>query len=222
MAEHSIRLDEQLDAYVRLMGTRESEPARKLRELSKETLVNAQLAIRPEEAGFLKLLVQMLGVKKALEIGVYAGYSALAIAEGMVSDGTLIALERDPRFPPVGQPFWAEAGVDHMIDLRLGDALPSLENILADSAQLNSFDFAFVDADKNNYPNYYEICLTLLRPGGVMVLDNVLWYGRVVDDNDQTKQTNSIRKMNQIVHDDPRVDMSLLPIGDGMTLIRKK
>jgi len=221
MADHSIRLDEGLDAYIRKVGMRETETLRKLREHSKKTLVNAQLAIMPEEAGFLDLLVRITGAKRIVEIGVYAGYSTLAMAQALPEDGYIVALERDERFPPVGQPFWKEAGVDHKIDLRLCDANEGIEDVLKENGP-ESFDFAFIDADKASYMNYYEKCLELVRPGGVICVDNVLWYGRVIDENDTTHQTAAIRAINEHIVKDDRVEMSMLAIGDGLTVVRKR
>jgi len=221
MADNSIRLDDGLDAYIREVGTRESDVQRALREKSKKTLVNSQLAIMPEEAGFLDLLVRITEAKRIIEIGVYAGYSTLALAQALPDDGYLVALERDERFPPVGQPFWKEAGVDHKIDLRYCDANEEIETVLIENG-LNSFDFAFIDADKASYLNYYEKCLELVRPGGVICVDNVLWYGRVIDETDKTHQTEAIRVINKHIHADPRVEMSMLAIGDGLTVVRKR
>ncbi|WP_419799347.1 MAG: O-methyltransferase [Terasakiella sp.] len=221
MADHSIRLDDKLDAYVRRVGMRESEPLRKLRKHSKKTLVNAQLAIMPEEAGFLDLLVRLCGAKRIVEIGVYAGYSTLALAQALPEDGYLVALERDERFPPVGRPFWEEAGVAHKIDLRLCDANEGIEKVLQENGP-DSFDFAFIDADKASYMNYYEKSLELVKPGGVICVDNVLWYGRVVDEKDITHQTAAIRAINEHIVADDRVDMSMLTLGDGLTVVRKR
>ncbi|NVK17567.1 MAG: class I SAM-dependent methyltransferase [Methylocystaceae bacterium] len=221
MADHSIRLDDGLDAYIRRVGMRESEPLRRLREKSKATLVNAQLAIMPEEACFLDLLVRITGAKRIVEIGVYAGYSTLALAQAIPDDGYIVALERDERFPPVGQPYWKEAGVDHKIDLRLCDANEGIKDVLAENGP-ESFDFAFIDADKASYMNYYEKCLELVKPGGVICVDNVLWYGRVIDQADTTHQTEAIRKINEYIVADDRVDMSMLSLGDGLTVVRKR
>lgn len=221
MADHSIRLDDGLDAYIRRVGMRESEPLRRLREKSKATLVNAQLAIMPEEACFLDLLVRITGAKRIVEIGVYAGYSTLALAQAIPDDGYIVALERDERFPPVGQPFWKEAGVDHKIDLRLCDANEGIKDVLAENGA-ESFDFAFIDADKASYMNYYEKCLELVKPGGVICVDNVLWYGKVIDEADTTHQTEAIRKINEHIVADDRVDMSMLSLGDGLTVVRKR
>ncbi len=221
MAEHSIRLDDKLDVYIRSYGMRESEPLRKLREHSQKTLVNAQLAIMPEEACFLDMLVKISGVKRVLEIGVYAGYSTLALAQALPQDGQIVALERDERFPPIGRPFWEEAGVDHKIELRLCDAREEIVHILEKDGP-DSFDFAFIDADKARYMHYYEHCLKLVRPGGIICVDNVLWYGRVVDDEDTTHQTAAIKEINEHIQRDDRVDMSMLSIGDGLTIVRKR
>ena len=221
MADNSIRLDDGLDAYIRQVGMRESEPLRKLREKSKATLVNSQLAILPEEACFLEMLVRLIGAKRIIEIGVYAGYSTLALAQAIPDDGYIVAMERDERFPPVGQPYWKEAGVDHKVDLRLGDANEIIEQVVKEN-EPESFDFAFIDADKASYMNYYEKCLELVRPGGVICVDNVLWYGRVIDEADNTHQTEAIRVINKHIHADPRVEMSMLAIGDGLTVVRKR
>ncbi|WP_417792959.1 class I SAM-dependent methyltransferase [Terasakiella pusilla] len=221
MADHAIRLNDGLDAYIRTVGMRESEHLRALREKSKATLVNAQLAIMPEEACFLDLLVRLSGAKRIVEIGVYAGYSTLALAQALPEDGYIVALERDERFPPVGQPFWKEAGVDHKVDLRYCDANEGIEVVLQENGP-ESFDFAFIDADKASYMNYYEKCLELVKPGGLICVDNVLWYGRVIDEADTTHQTEAIRRINEHIVADDRVDMSMLTIGDGLTVVRKR
>ncbi|WP_135079114.1 class I SAM-dependent methyltransferase [Terasakiella sp. SH-1] len=221
MADQSLRLTEGLDTYIREVGTRESEPLRHLREHSKKTLVNAQLAIRPEEAGLLDMLVRLTGTKRIIEIGVYAGYSTLALAQALPDDGYIVALERDERFPPVGRPYWEEAGVDHKIDLRLCDANEGIEKVLEENGP-GSFDMAFIDADKASYMNYYEKSLELVRPGGIVVVDNVLWYGRVIDEADTTHQTEAIRAINKHIVDDDRVDMTMLAVGDGLTIARKR
>jgi predicted O-methyltransferase YrrM len=221
MADHAIRLNDGLDAYIRTVGMRESEHLRALREKSKATLVNAQLAIMPEEACFLDLLVRLSGAKRIVEIGVYAGYSTLALAQALPEDGYIVALERDERFPPVGQPFWKEAGVDHKVDLRYCDANEGIEVVLQENGP-ESFDFAFIDADKASYMNYYEKCLELVKPGGLICVDNVLWYGRVIDEADTTHQTEAIRRINEHIVADGRVDMSMLTIGDGLTVVRKR
>lgn len=221
MADHSVRFNDDLDAYVRKVGMRESEPLRRLREKSKETLVNAQLAVMPEEACFLDLLVRLTGAKRIIEIGVYAGYSTLALAQALPKDGYLVAFERDDRFPKVGMPYWEEAGVDHKIDLRFCEAKDGLADLLSETGP-ESFDFAFIDADKARYVHYYEKCLELIRPGGVICVDNVLWYGRVIDGADTTHQTEAIRAVNIHIQADERVEMSMLPIGDGLTVVRKR
>ncbi|MDV7341676.1 class I SAM-dependent methyltransferase [Terasakiella sp. A23] len=221
MADSSLRLTDGLDAYIRKVGMRESEPLRRLREKSKATLVNAQLAIMPEEACFLDMLVRITGTKRIIEFGVYAGYSTLALAQALPDDGYIVALERDERFPPVGQPYWKEAGVDHKIDLRLCDANEEIETVLKENGP-ESFDFAFIDADKASYMNYYEKSLELVKPGGIICVDNVLWYGRVIDENDTTHQTAAIRAINEHIVADERVDMSMLAIGDGLTIVRKR
>jgi len=221
MAETAPFLDPALEEYIRRYGARETKPQQGLRETSQQTLVNAQLAIQPDVAAFLAMQVKVSGAKTALEIGVYAGYSALVIAQSLPEDGRLIALERDARFPPIGQPYWREAGVDHKIDLRLCDAREEVEKLKAELGP-DSLDFVFIDADKVAYEQYYEAALYLCRQGGLICLDNVLWYGRVIDETDQTRQTQAIRQINAHIHADERVDVSMVPIGDGMTLARKR
>lgn len=221
MADQSLKLTDGLDSYIRQYGMRESEVAFKLRDHSKKTLVNSQLAIRPEEAGFLDLLVRLTGTKRIIEFGVYAGYSTLAFAQAIPDDGYIVALEWDERFPKVGRPFWEEAGVDHKIDLRLCDANDGVEDVLKENGP-DSFDLAFIDADKASYMNYYEKSLELVKPGGLIIVDNVLWYGRVIDETDTKHQTEAIRAINKHIHQDERVDMSMLAIGDGMTIVRKR
>jgi O-methyltransferase len=221
MSNHSVRFTDELDAYVREVGMRESDTLYRLRKESEETLKHAQLAIMPEEACFLDWLVRLTQTKSIIEIGVYAGYSTLALAQALPQDGKIVAFDRDDRFIKVGRPYWIEAGVDHKIDLRLCEAQAGLEKLLEEAGP-ESFDFAFIDADKAGYMDYYEKCLELIRPGGVICVDNVLWYGRVVDENDTTRQTASIRAINKHIQADERVDMCLLPIGDGVTVARKK
>ena len=179
------------------------------------------MQIAPEQGQFMALLVQLLGVKKALEVGVFTGYSALRVALAMPADGRLVACDINPEYTAIAQRYWAAAGVADRIDLRLGPALDTL-NHLIDAGEANQFDFAFIDADKANYSNYYERVLQLVRPGGLVVIDNVLWSGRVADPAVQDSRTKALRQFNQRLYQDDRIVLSLVPIADGLTLALKK
>ncbi len=181
----------------------------------------SRMQIAPEQGQFMALLVRLLGAKKTLEVGVFTGYSALVTALALPEDGKVIACDRDPRFTEMAKPYWEKAGVADKIDLRLAPALETLENLIA-NGERNSFDFAFIDADKRNYPNYYEQTLQLVRPGGLIAIDNVLWSGRVADPEDTDKRTVAIREFNQKLHQDSRIHLSVLAIADGLTLAIKK
>jgi predicted O-methyltransferase YrrM len=165
-------------------------------------------------------LVQLMGARKTLDIGVFTGYSALAVALALPEDGQVIACDRDPNATKIAQDYWQKAGVSHKIHLKLAPALDSLDELIA-QGETGCFDFAFIDADKRNYANYFEKSLTLLRTGGVIAIDNVLWSGRVADPNDEDQRTQSIREFNSALHRDERIALSVLPIADGLTLARK-
>ena len=154
-------------------------------------------------------------------MGVFTGYSALSVALGLPEDGKLIALDVSEEWTNVGRRYWEMAGVTDKIDLRIAPALESLQNLIAEGKE-GTFDFAFIDADKENYYQYYEYCLQLLRPNGLIAIDNVLWSGRVADKNETEMETIAIRELNEKLHNDGRIDLSLLPLSDGVTLIRKK
>ncbi len=167
------------------------------------------------------LLVQLIGAKKTLEVGVFTGYSSLSVALALPEDGKIIAADVSEEFTAVARRYWQKAGVADKIDLRLAPALETLDNLLA-SGQAETFDFAFIDADKENYDGYYERTLQLIRPGGLIAIDNVLWSGRVADPQIQDENTQIIRNLNKKLHQDERVTLSLLPIGDGLTLALKR
>ena len=179
------------------------------------------MQIAPDQGQFLALLVKLLGAKKTLDIGVFTGYSSLVVALALPDDGKVIACDRDPEATALARRYWKEAGVEHKIDFHLAPALETLDQLI-EQGQANSFDFAFIDADKRNYGNYYERALTLLRPGGLIAIDNVLWFGRVADPRDTDKRTIAIRELNQKIYQDERVEISMLPTADGLTLARKK
>lgn len=180
-----------------------------------------KMQIAPEQGQFLAFLVQLIGATKALEVGVFMGYSALAVALALPPEGQLIACEVNPEYATIAQAHWQLAGVANKIKLHLAPALDTLERLLTEG-QANSFDFAFIDADKSNYDAYYERALALLRPGGLLAIDNVLWAGRVADPTVKDNRTQKIRALNQKLHQDPRISLSLVAIGDGLTLVMKE
>jgi predicted O-methyltransferase YrrM len=179
------------------------------------------MQISPEQGQLMAFLIELIAAKKTLEIGIYTGYSALVVALALPETGKMIACDINNETTSIAQDFWQRAGVAHKIDLKLAPALETLENLIKQNHS-NSFDFIFIDADKRNYLNYYEYSLTLLRPGGIILVDNVLWSGRVAEEGTYDEQTLSIRAFNQAIHQDKRVNLCLLPIGDGLTLLRKR
>ncbi|HJS32710.1 MAG TPA: class I SAM-dependent methyltransferase [Alphaproteobacteria bacterium] len=219
MSRRSIRLDDSLEAYIRKVSLREPEILRRLRAETAE-MEYAGMQIAPEQGQFMGMLAQLIDVRRYLEIGVFTGYSALAVALAMPADGRLIACDKSDAWTSVARRYWREAGVSDRIELRLGDARETLDDLIAGGAR-ESFDFAFIDADKENYDAYYERVLTLLRPGGVVAIDNVLWSGKVADRTARDYETEALRALNAKIHADRRVTICLLPLGDGLTLARK-
>lgn len=209
----------ELAAYIRSVSLREPELFRRLRE---ETAArpDAGMQVSPEQGQFLGMLVRLMGARRALEVGVFTGLSSLHIALAMPPHGRLIACDVDAESTAIAQRYWLEAGVEDKIELRLAPAIDTLDALLAEGAA-GSFDFAFVDADKENYEHYYERSWKLLRPGGLAAFDNVLWHGAVIDNAVQDKDTRAIREFNAKLHLDERVWLSLAPIGDGLTLAVK-
>ncbi|MFN7097144.1 MAG: class I SAM-dependent methyltransferase [Gammaproteobacteria bacterium] len=198
-------------------------PHQVLDALRQETLrmPMAEAQICPEQGAFMQMLVKMLGARKVIELGVFTGYSALSVALALPEDGKLIACDINAEWTNIAQRYWQEAGVAHKIDLRLAPAMETLQRLL-DAGEANTFDFIFIDADKENYLNYYEAALKLIRVGGVIAIDNVLWYGQVVDSGNNAPSTQAIRQINSHILTDQRVDLSMLPIGDGLTLAMKR
>jgi caffeoyl-CoA O-methyltransferase len=192
-----------------------------LRELRDETAQDehAKMQISPEQGQFMGLLVHLFGAKKTLDIGTYTGYSSLCIAQALPDDGRLVACDISREWTDIARRYWQKAGVEQKIDLRLASALKTLQGLLEGREQ--DFDFAFIDADKTNYDGYYEYCLQLVRPGGLIAIDNVLWDGAVADNSINDDDTKAIRALNKKIHADPRVEISLVPIADGLTLARK-
>jgi predicted O-methyltransferase YrrM len=213
-------VSEDLMQYIRGVTNREQDVFRRLREETAK-LPNSVMQISPEQGQFMDMLVRMVGAKHALEVGVFTGYSSTTVALALPPDGKLIACDVSEEYTSMARRYWKEAGVEHKIELRLGPAVATLDALLAQS-KANSFDFAFIDADKENYDHYYERALKLLRPGGLIVIDNVLWHGKVWDESVQDADTRAIRALNKKLHHDERVDLSLIAVGDGMTLARKR
>jgi len=220
MAKRHTVIDERLYDYMIEFGTRESAEERDLR-LATAPLQMAKMQISPLQGSFLALLVASIGARRCIEVGVFTGYSALAVARALPEDGLLVACDVSTEWTSVGQPMWQRAGVAGRIDLRIAPAVETLRG-LVDDGQAGSFDFAFIDADKENYELYYELCLSLIRVGGVIAVDNVLWGGDVLVPDDATPSTRAIVAFNQARRNDPRVRLSMVPIGDGVTLLCKR
>jgi len=219
MANQTINLTDELYDYLVAVSIREPELFKRLRtETAKQERSGMQMS--PDEGQFLAFLVRLIGARQTLEVGVFTGYSALWVASALPDDGKIIACDVSEEWTGIARRYWQEAGVDHKIDLRLAPATATLQALL-DAGRQNDFDFALIDADKENYDTYYEQCLQLVRPGGLIAIDNVLWYGAVIDDTKQDADTQAIRAFNKKRHTDTRVNISLVPIGDGVTLLRK-
>lgn len=204
---------------MRKVSLREPAVALRLRE---ETARHprAIMQISPEEGQFLALLARIVNAKRTLEVGVFTGYSSLSVALALPEDGRITALDISEEFTNVARRYWKEAGVDHKIDLRLGPAIATLNELLAEGNE-ESFDFAFIDADKSNYSGYYELVLRLLRPNGLIAIDNVLRHGEIIDGTTQDPDTKAMQAFNEKVGKDPRVQQIMLPIADGLTLACK-
>jgi len=220
MTKQTTGLEETLADYIQSISLREPDILRQLREETAK-LSMAQMQISPEQGQLMALLVQLMGAKKTLEIGVFTGYSALAVALALPDDGKVIACDISEEYTAIAKDFWKKAGVSEKIDLRIAPALETLDQLISEE-ETESFDLAFIDADKRNYENYYERALTLLRPGGLILIDNVLWSGKVTDPTITDKQTQAIREFNQKLHQDSRISLSLVAIADGLTLALKR
>jgi len=212
-------LTPQLHQYILDVSVNENEILKKLREET-STHEFAVMQIPREEGQFLTLILKLMNAKKTIEVGVFTGYSTLITALALPSDGKIIACDVNEQFTNVGKRYWKEAGVEHKIDLRLAPAVETLDKLISEGHE-NSFDFAFIDADKVNYDNYYERLLKLIRKGGLIAIDNVLWHGRVVDPQITNDDTVAIRALNQKIKDDKRVTISMIYIADGITLAMK-
>lgn len=220
MSDYSLNITPALYQYYQAVSLREPAVLKELRQKT-HTMSMGHMQISPEQGQFMGLLMELIHAKKTLEIGVFTGYSALCVALALPENGKIIACDTNVEWTAMAKRFWEKAGVAHKIELRLAPALETLNTLIA-AGEAGTFDFAFIDADKINYINYYEKSLTLLRSGGLIAIDNVLWGGDVADLSIDDENTKIIRKINEIVLRDTRVTISMLPIGDGLTLARKR
>jgi predicted O-methyltransferase YrrM len=220
MSVRTLNVDARLYDYLLAVSVREPRALAQLREETQH-LPNSGMQISPEQGQLMRLLVESIGARRCLEVGVFTGYSSLSVALSLPQGGRLVACDVSVEYTDIARRYWRLAGVEDRIDLRLGPAIATLDELLA-AGDRGRFDFAFVDADKENYLGYYERSLELLRPGGLLAIDNVLWSGRVADPEDQSASTLAIRALNERIHGDERVSASLVPIGDGLFLVRKR
>ncbi len=220
MSARTIQVTDALHAYLLRETLREPPLLARLREETAK-LPNSRMQISPEQGQFMRLLVELCGVRRALEIGVFTGYSSLSVALALPADGRIVACDVSEEYTSLARRYWDEAGVADRIELRLAPAVETLARLVEEGAG-GSFDFSFIDADKENYDTYYERSLELLRQGGLIAIDNALWSGRVADESVQDKDTRAIRALNAKITRDERVSTSMLPIGDGLLLARKR
>jgi predicted O-methyltransferase YrrM len=220
VSNKSIGLTDELHAYLLAHGVREPDILRRLREETAQ-LEMAQMQIAPEQGAFMGLLAELIGARRYLEVGTFTGYSSLAVALAMPPDGRLVCCDVSREWTDVARRYWAEAGVADRVDLRLAPAIETLDALL-DEGAAGSFDFGFIDADKVSYPSYYERVVELLRPGGLVAVDNVFRGGQIVDGDADNPELRATRELNETIGRDERVTVAMLPIADGLTLARKR
>lgn len=220
MSDCTLNLTSEVYEYLQKKSLREPEVLKKLREQTHKMSMG-HMQISPEQGQFMRLLIELMNAKKTLDIGTFTGYSALSVALALPENGRVIACDINGEWTKIAKKYWEIAGVFQKIDLKLAPAIETLQQLI-DQGEANTFDFSFIDADKLNYANYYELSLKLVRSGGLIAIDNVLWDGLVADPNVNDPNTVAIRELNEFVLRDERVTMSMLPIGDGLTLVRKK
>ena len=220
MAGRTIKLDDRIYDYLLAASLREPVLLQRLREET-AALPAANMQISPEQGQFMALLIELTGARRTLEVGTFTGYSALSVALALPADGRLTACDVNETYAAIARRYWAEAGVADKIELRLAPAAETLDSLVQEGAA-GTFDFMFIDADKENYDTYYERGLELIRPGGLIAVDNVLWDGAVADESRHDAETRSIRALNAKIKGDQRVAISLVPIGDGLMLARKR
>ena len=219
MSNRTLAISESIYQYLCDHSLREDPILKELRDHTYDMEERA-MQIAPEQGQFMQMLIKLIGAKNTIEVGVFTGYSSLAIALALPEDGRIVACDVNPQYTSVAEKFWVSAGVREKIDLRIGPARDTLSELISDGLT-GTFDFSFIDADKVNYDHYYELCLELIRPGGLITVDNVLWGGATADDSINDTDTTSIRALNDKLHRDKRIDLSLVPIGDGLTLAMK-
>jgi predicted O-methyltransferase YrrM len=219
MTKQTLDLEQSLYDYLLSVSLREPIALTQLRQETSQ-MPNSRMQISPEQGQFMALLVKLIGAKKTLEVGVFTGYSSLVVALALPADGKIVACDVSEEYTSIARHYWQQAGVADKIDLHIAPALETLDKLLT-AGEAGTFDFAFIDADKGNYENYYERSLELIRPGGLIAIDNVLWSGKVADTEVQDNQTNKIRALNRKLHQDSRITLSLVPIADGLTLAIK-
>jgi predicted O-methyltransferase YrrM len=219
MTTQTLGLEQNLYDYLLSVSVREPKILTQLRQETNQHPMG-KMQIAPEQGQFLALLVQLLGAKKTLELGVFTGYSSLVVALALPPEGKVVACDVSEEFTAIARRYWQQAGVADKIHLCIAPAMETLDQLLV-TKQAETFDFAFIDADKSKYDDYYERSLQLVRPGGVIAIDNVLWSGRVADPQVQDNRTKKIRAFNQKLHQDTRISLSLIPIADGLTLALK-
>ncbi len=222
MSRNSVERSDRVYDYLVQVGTREHAVLQRLREATtREAGDDAAMQISPDQGAFMAMLVRIAGAHRCIEVGTFTGYSALAVALALPDGGQVVACDISEKWTAIARRYWAEAGVAHKIDLRLAPALPTLDGLLA-QGDAGSFDFALLDAEKTEYDAYYERALKLLRPGGLVAIDNVLWSGRVADPTVTDADTRALRTLNDKVQRDERVDICMVPVADGLTLARKR
>lgn len=220
MEQDSLDIGLDLLRYMRAVSVRESAALAKLREETAR-LDKTNLQIAPEQAAFMQMIARLMEVRAVLEVGTFTGYSALALAEAMPESGRIITCDVNEEWTAIARRYWRDAGVDSKIDLEIGDARETLDTLIS-RGHAGRFDLAFIDADKENYDTYYEQCLKLMRPGGLILIDNTLWYRQVIDPETNDPDTAALKALNQKLYEDARITLCMLPVGDGMTLARKR
>ncbi len=220
MSNRTLELTNELYEYILSVSVHEDEHLQRLRE---ETASHpyAMMQIAPEQGQFMAFLVRLIGAKRIIEVGVFTGYSSYALASALPPNGELIACDVSDEWTSIARRYWKEGGLENKIKLRLAPALETLDQLLKDGQQ-GVFDFVFIDADKENYDNYYEKSLELIRVGGIIAVDNVLWGGKIVDPEVTDTATEAIRRFNKKLYEDERIHLSLVPIADGLTLAHKR
>ncbi len=220
MSGKSIGLSDELQAYLLRWGVREPDILRRLREET-QALPQHNMQIAPEQGAFLAFMVELTGARRCLELGTFTGYSSLAVALALPADGTLLCCDVSDEWTGIARRYWAEAGVADRVELRLGPALDTLDALLAGGAE-STYDLAFVDADKVTYPAYYDRLLRLVRPGGLMLWDNVFMAGEVLDAGADDANVRAVQELNERLAGDERIGLSMLPLADGVTMVRRR